>query len=1110
MRRLTSKCFRADLISGEPQIVLDRLRALEASADRANGAMPTRIPGLAGDPAEAARRQLRPAPSGWWTMIGQGGMGTVWLGERADGLYEQTVAIKLIQPGAILRASKAFDDERRFLARLEHPNIARLIDGGVADGGLPWLAMEFVDGQPIDLACAGAHGVRSYGPVRQGGGRRAVCAWPAGGPRRPQAWQHFRHRRRAGETARLRHLRTDWRGGAPDGPRPRDPGVRQSGAPRRWWAERSRDDIFALGKIAWPCLWPESRIEELAAIAAKASAPDQADRYGSVAELIADLDRWRAKLPVTAIPATWRYAGAKFFERHRALTIATGAVIVLLSATSILASLNFVRAERERGLAEQRFGAVRHLSGYVLFDIYDDLARQPGTVARRVAIAKTASDYLEKLSVSREAPADLRLETARSYRRLAAIQGMAGTPNIGQPAAAGRSLDHAEQILRTLIADDPRSAAAQAEMGWVLADRWTLLGDKDPGSTRMNAAARGAFDQALALDPNSLEALLGVLTSEKSRAHELIWIANKPAQALPVAKAALLRLRGASWPPALKYRANLLQFSLLNRIGDATYYAGDVPGSLQPYQEADALLDRLIVEQGETPQLLTMKADAAFNVSGTLGEMHGREPEALAIAPGGGARPLVAILRAGPDAAAEKSLLVLYGQQATVLEGMGQFEAALVPSAASVELRRRRAAASPGDPRRMRDVSVGLTQHAVMLAKAGRKADACSAASEAVGAWSALKAAGQMGAHDEAKNLPQRRAIARRQLPALNGRHHRAEKNFTKSGPLCRPTPPFLMRSRNGEKGLGMKIDRKSFAAAMALSLGLVTIHSAAHAELAVIYGPRAEANASSGATQGPGFGVASAQIINGVQTAPVASPGGTSATTSTATTNGSAATSQSGGFNGSVLNTSAFASANLATGVLKASVASSGPNTFNSPTGAASARIDDTIFFTNTTSGYVTLDFTYRFDGTIHDTNAGTAQGGSDPSGVANLTFSCAFFYCYNADGQSIRFASGPQNIADGGMEAHFDENGISGFGENIFQSLPPGQQTNFFTQSDHAYGSGGDISGLISASFLIPPGETSLGFRGLLNLDCRRRQQLLTSLAIPVSSASAPCPRG
>jgi serine/threonine protein kinase len=81
--------------------------------------------------------------------LGRGGMGEVYKACRADGLYEQTVALKLIQGMSESRAA-LFEVERRRLALMNHPGIARIIDGGTSDDGRPYMAMEFVDGVAID------------------------------------------------------------------------------------------------------------------------------------------------------------------------------------------------------------------------------------------------------------------------------------------------------------------------------------------------------------------------------------------------------------------------------------------------------------------------------------------------------------------------------------------------------------------------------------------------------------------------------------------------------------------------------------------------------------------------------------------------------------------------------------------------------------------------------------------------------------------------------------------------------------------------------------------------------------------------------------------------
>src|SRR5688572_3544103 len=86
--------------------------------------------------------------------LGRGGMGTVYLGERADAQFEMRVAIKLIKRGMDTDAVlQRFRHERQILAGLEHPNIARLLDGGTTEDGLPYFVMEYVDGRPIDEYC---------------------------------------------------------------------------------------------------------------------------------------------------------------------------------------------------------------------------------------------------------------------------------------------------------------------------------------------------------------------------------------------------------------------------------------------------------------------------------------------------------------------------------------------------------------------------------------------------------------------------------------------------------------------------------------------------------------------------------------------------------------------------------------------------------------------------------------------------------------------------------------------------------------------------------------------------------------------------------------------
>lgn len=750
---------RARVMAGANAAVCARVAALETRLTAARDALPTLIPG-SGELDDAALPPVRVGAFRLTERIGRGGMGEVWAGSRDDGLYEQRVAIKLIQRHALARAANAFNEERRFLARLEHPNIARLIDGGVTSDGLPWLVMEYVDGRAIDEASVGLAiaerielFVKAADAVQYAHGRMIAHA-----DLKPSNMLVDRDRRLklldfgiAGLIDGDAGLAAPTAGGAV---------TRNFASPQRLAGAGPSvaDDVFALG-CTLAAMLDGTVDRELAAIIAKARHPDEAGRYGSAAALIADLERWRARLPIDALPPTWLYRAGKFVERHHWGVSATAVALVLLSATSLFATSSYVRAEGSRARAEARFAEVRDLSRFMLFDLYDALARRPGTVTDRAAMAKTSARYLDRLNVSGETGIDLRLETARSYRRLGEIQGVATVSNLGQPAEASRALDRAAVLLRDILAEQPNNIDALTELGWVELDRWSLRGD-NPAAAKALGIADDAFARARGVQRDNAPAHLGQLAVAQGNAYGLVW-ANRSAQAVPVAQAALADLRATTWPPALAPRAAALEIALLNQLGDAIYYAGDMAGSLVPYREAAALIDRRIATEGATPELVIAKGGAAFNISGTLGDMGGRRGEALSIARNAiaGLRDLLAV---GPDALAEKRLLVLYGQEAVVLENMGRIDAALGPLRAGIALREARMAAAPRDPQRARDLAIGLIQQARVLGLAGQHDAACEVADRNAALWRQISTRGDLSAHDAAREVSKTETIRKK------------------------------------------------------------------------------------------------------------------------------------------------------------------------------------------------------------------------------------------------------------------------------------------------------------------------------------------------------------
>jgi Tol biopolymer transport system component len=285
------------------------------------------------DDPQPARVGERLGPFRITGELGRGGMGTVYAAERVDGGFEQAVAIKVLRRGLdsedLLRRFLA---ERRILARLEHPHIARLIDGGLSTDGLPWFAMERVDGRPITVAAE----QRGLGTRERVALFAAVCDAVA-----------FAH----GERVVHRDLKPsnvllDEHGqvklldfGIAKLLEPEDAGLTRTMAtpmtPQYAAPEQlaggvvsTATDVWQLGRLLGELL-PSPLSRDLARIVALACHEEPARRYGSVDALAEDLRRWLDGRPVLARGDSLAYRARRFAHRHRAWMAAAALALAL-------------------------------------------------------------------------------------------------------------------------------------------------------------------------------------------------------------------------------------------------------------------------------------------------------------------------------------------------------------------------------------------------------------------------------------------------------------------------------------------------------------------------------------------------------------------------------------------------------------------------------------------------------------------------------------------------------------------------------------------------------------------------------------------------------------
>jgi serine/threonine-protein kinase len=348
--------------------------------------------------------------------IGAGGMGSVWRARRSDGRFEGDVAVKLLNLALVAKGgAERFAREGQVLARLSHPNIAHLIDAGVADGGQPYLVLEHVDGEPIDRWCEQralpidarirllldvlaavehAHGrLVLHRDLKPGN----ILVTPEGRIK----LLDFGIAKLLGDTdaaaAPTELTQLAGRAFTPEFAAPEQ----IQGA-----EVTTATDVYALGVLMYvllagthptskPTDTPVDRLRsvvetepqrlseaaggsdsqraalrgDLDNIAAKALKKLPAERYASAAAFADDLRRYLADQPVAARPDTWRYRAGKFVRRHRWGVAASSFVAASLVAGIAGTTWQAIEArhERDRALFEvKRANARANLMDMVL------------------------------------------------------------------------------------------------------------------------------------------------------------------------------------------------------------------------------------------------------------------------------------------------------------------------------------------------------------------------------------------------------------------------------------------------------------------------------------------------------------------------------------------------------------------------------------------------------------------------------------------------------------------------------------------------------------------------------------------------------------------------
>jgi tetratricopeptide (TPR) repeat protein len=474
-------------------------------------------------------------------VLGSGGMGTVYRAHRSDGQFSQEVALKVLRWSMRSEWGRhRFRTEREILARLNHPGIARLLDGGTTTDGEPYLVMELVDGEHLDAYCS-ARALPRTGRLRL---IRQVLESIDYAHRNLVVHRDIKPANilvTADGSVKLLDFGvsklTD------DGP---DTTALPAVTPAYASPEQLRgdpvttaSDIYSLGVVlyellaghspfgmtgSWAlALWRAAGNAEIAeppglpgdlwAIVSKALEADPSARYLSARQMADDIGRFLEGRPVQARPATIWSRFSKFVRRNRLAVSAAAAVAV---AVVVGTTATLWQARR----AQARFEELRSYARYVVTDLHAGLQRLPGSTQLQRESVEQSLKYMDRLAGDGASDESLRLEVADGYRRLGDVLGNPYRPNLGDRKRAESVYQGALRLARSGPQSDA-SRRIEAEITVQLAATSSFGGEKGASlqairrsaDTLVDLAAKHPQDRELALSAARAWEALGVRLS---------------------------------------------------------------------------------------------------------------------------------------------------------------------------------------------------------------------------------------------------------------------------------------------------------------------------------------------------------------------------------------------------------------------------------------------------------------------------------------------------------------------------------------------------------------------------------------------------------------------
>ncbi len=602
--------------------------------------------------------------------IGRGGMGSVYLAMRADDLYRKRVAIKVARGAASDSMLQRFRHERQILAALDHPHIARLIDGGVTADGLPYFVMEHVEGENIDVYCRSrkppaADILRLFAKVCEAvqyahqnlvvhrdlkpgnvlvtsGGEVKLVDFGIAKILRPELFGETIDPTQTGSRpmtiayASPEQIRNETVTTASDiyslgvilyelltQTRPYDLAGKTSAEVEKLICEDepAKPSAVAAGKDT------RSRLAgDLDNIVLMALRKEPRRRYASCERFAGDIRLFLDGMPVAARDNTLFYRAGKFLRRN-SLSSAFAAAMAVGLAVSVWT----IDVQRKR--AERRFQEVRELANAYLFEVHDAIATLQGSTQARHLIVRRAQTYLDRLASESRNDSGLLTELAGAYEKVGMIQFRPGFPHLGDSAGAAISHRKALELRERAAAENPRDILVGRNLATAhlnLANALRVSGDSG-GSLTHSKKGLELLERLLERHPDN-ERLRTDLITGYNRLGTITSTGGDVQASLELYRKSLAIAQSLheAHPKDAAHRRNLVL--AYHKVGDAlgnpnVLNLGDPAGALEHFERALALAEALATEDATNGNTQRMHM-VALTRSSQLQAVLGRPAEA--------------------------------------------------------------------------------------------------------------------------------------------------------------------------------------------------------------------------------------------------------------------------------------------------------------------------------------------------------------------------------------------------------------------------------------------------------------------------------------------------